>query len=114
VSDGQSSDLLNGANEERARELQQAGITLFCIHIGDPNIPDEIVTMARLTGGEAFVSGDPTALQSVFQRIDGMKPSEIEQVAVEYVDEFRPFCAGGMVLVLLWLLASYGLRYVPW
>ena len=114
VSDGQSSDLLNGANEERARELQQAGITLFCIHIGDPNIPDEIVTMARLTGGEAFVSGDPAALQSVFQRIDGMKPAEIEQVAVEYVDEFRPFCAGGMVLVLLWLLASYGLRYVPW
>jgi len=114
VSDGQSSDLMNGGNEDRAREMQQAAIVLFCIHIGDPNIPDEIVTMARLTGGEAFVSGDPAALQSVFQRIDGMKPAELEQVAVEYVDEFRPFCLAGLLLLSLWSLAGYGLRYVPW
>lgn len=112
VSDGQSSDLMNGGNEERARELQQAGIVLFCIHIGDPNIPDEIVTMARLTGGEAFVSGDPAALDSVFQRIDSMKPAEIEQVAVEYVDDFRPFCFAGLLLLTMWALAGFGLRYV--
>ena len=114
VSDGQSFDLMNGADEETARELRDAGVVLFAIHIGDTEIPAEISSIAQATGGEAFVSGDPAALDTVFRRIDAMKPAEIEQIGIEYVDALAPFCTAGLGLALLAAGAAFGLRYTPW
>jgi len=114
VSDGQSFDLMNGADEETARELRDAGVMLFAIHIGDTEIPAEISSIAQATGGEAFVSGDPAALDTVFRRIDAMKPAEIEQIGIEYVDALAPFCTAGLGLALLAAGAAFGLRYTPW
>ncbi|MEY2726784.1 MAG: hypothetical protein RLZZ458_2651 [Planctomycetota bacterium] len=114
VSDGQSFDLMNGGDQQTANDLKQAGIALFAIHIGESEIPAEISSMAQATGGEAFVSGDPNALTTVFARIDSMKPAEIEQVGIEYVDAVGPFCIAGLALSLLAVAAAFGLRYTPW
>jgi Ca-activated chloride channel family protein len=114
VSDGQSFDLMNGGDEQTANDLKQAGITLFAIHIGESEIPAEISSIAQATGGEAFVSGDPNALTTVFARIDSMKPAEIEQVGIEYVDAIGPFCTAGLALSAMAAAAAFGLRYTPW
>ena len=114
VSDGQSADLSNGADQEIARELQAAGIAVYGIHIGSTEIPAEILSLTQATGGEAFVSGDPAALETVFHRIDSMKPAEIETVGIEYIDYLQPFCLAGLVILGTWMLSSFGLRYTPW
>lgn len=114
VSDGQSADLSNGAELEIARDLKSAGIVVYGIHIGSTEIPAEIISLTSATGGEAFVSGDPAALESVFRRIDGMKPAQIETVGIEYIDWLQPFCMAGLGLLGVWTLSSFGLRYTPW
>jgi len=114
VSDGQSADLANGNELEIAKELQAGGITVYGIHIGSTEIPAEIVSLTTATGGEAFVSGDPAALDSVFRRIDTMKPAQIETVGIEYIDSLQPFCVAGLGLLGVWGLSSFRLRYTPW
>jgi Ca-activated chloride channel family protein len=114
VSDGQSADLSNGTDLEIAKELLAAGITVYGIHIGSTEIPAEILSLTAATGGEAFVSGDPKALESVFRRIDTMKPAQIETVGIEYVDSLQPFCVTGLGVLSAWILSSFGLRYTPW
>ena len=114
VSDGQSADLFNGADQIIARELLAAGISVYGIHIGGTEIPAEIIGLTQSTGGEAFVSGDPAALETVFRRIDMMKPAEIETVGIEYIDYLQPFCLIGLVVLSVWMLSSFGLRYTPW
>jgi Ca-activated chloride channel family protein len=114
VSDGQSADLSNDADQMIARELQAARITVYGIHIGSTEIPAEILSLTQATGGEAFVSGDPTALETVFRRIDTMKPAEIETVGIEYTDYLQPFCLTGLIILGAWMLSAFGLRYTPW
>ncbi|HRA90459.1 MAG TPA: vWA domain-containing protein [Planctomycetaceae bacterium] len=114
VSDGQSADLYNGADQEIAKELLAADISVYGIHIGSSEIPAEILSLTASTGGEAFVSGDPGALETVFRKIDTMKPAEIETVGIEYVDYLQPFCLAGMAILGVWMLSAFGLRYTPW
>ena len=114
VSDGQSADLLNGADQEIARDLQAAGISVYGIHIGSTEIPAEILSLTAATGGEAFVTGDPAVLDTVFRRIDTMKPAEIETVGIEYIDCLQPFCLAGLVALGVWMVSAFGLRYTPW
>lgn len=114
VSDGQSADLYNGADQEIAKELLAAGISLYGIHIGSSEIPAEIMSLTAATGGDAFVSGDPAMLDIVFRKIDLMSPAEIETVGIEYIDYLQPFCLAGMGILALWILTSFGLRYTPW
>lgn len=114
VSDGQSFDLYNGGDAAIAKELQAAGIVMFAIHIGSSQIPAEIMNLASSTGGEAFVSGDPEALEAIFRRIDAMKPAEIESVGIEYIDYLQPFCLAGLVVLGASMLSAFGLRYTPW
>lgn len=114
VSDGQSADLYNGADLEIAKELLAAGIAVYGIHIGSTEIPAEILSLTASTGGEAFVTGDPAVLDTVFRRIDTMKLAEIETVGIEYVDFLQPFCLAGLAILGLWMLSAFGLRYTPW
>jgi Ca-activated chloride channel family protein len=114
VSDGASADLYNGVAEELGRELKASNISLFAIHVGGDVIPEEVTTMATSSGGNAFVSGNQVGLEQVFARIDGMKPVELETVGIEYVQNFQPFCVLAGVVLTMWSLGSFGLRYNPW
>ena len=114
VSDGRSSDLYNGNDQEIARKLRDNNIVVYAIHISPGNIPDEIVNITSITGGEVFNPGDTEALKGVFHRIDQMQEAKLEKVSAETMDHFFPFCVVGLVLLAASALSSLGLRYTPW
>jgi Ca-activated chloride channel family protein len=114
ITDGMSADLYGGRAEELAASLRNDAITLYAVMIGDLQTPDEIVNLARITGGEVFQAGDPDALRFVFKRIDEMKKTEMEKVIAETKDYFEPICWAGVGLLGLLGLAAFGLRYTPW
>jgi Ca-activated chloride channel family protein len=114
ITDGFSFDLSNGNDAEVAKELRAANITVFAIIVGDSQIPDEVVNVASLTGGEAFEAGDPDALQTVFRRIDGMQQAKLEKTVGETRDDFFPYCVAGLSLLGLGIVALFVARYTPW
>lgn len=114
VSDGQSADLYGGRSEQIAKQLFADQIVIYAIHIGGGDIPEDILTLTTLTQGEAFVSGDPEALDSVFRRIDQMQPANIESVESEKIDNFQPWCISALGVLAAWSLSLFGLRYTPW
>ncbi len=111
VSDGQSSDDLG---DEFARKLRNDKIAVYAIHIGGGSAPDQIVNIARLTGGEVFMPGDVEGIREVFRRIDEMRQTQLEKTSAETMDDFSPWCIAGLSLLGLSLLTSFGLRYTPW
>ena len=114
VSDGFSFDLSNGNDQEIAREMNQAGIVVYAIHIGGGGVPDEVVNVTGLTGGEVFQPGDTEGLKTVFQRIDEMQEAQLEKVSAETMDYYWPFSLAGIALLGLTALTFLGLRYTPW
>ena len=113
ISDGFSYDL-RGNEAEIIRDLKDANVTVFTVIVGGSPLQDEIVTICRGTGGEAFAAGDPDALKAVFQKIDGMKQAKFTPTFVETVDYFEPFAVAGAGLLAVWGLTLFGLRYTPW
>ncbi|MEO6709187.1 MAG: vWA domain-containing protein [Planctomycetota bacterium] len=114
ITDGYSADLGNGNDETIARELKKDNIVVFSVHIAEGAIPDPIVRLTSLTGGEAFKPEDTDGLKRVFERIDKMKLARMEKSQAEAADDFRPWCLAGLTLLAVSLLALFGLRYTPW
>lgn len=114
VSDGQSSDMGNGGAEKIAKKLLDDNVTVFGIHIGGGEIPEQILTVTHLTNGAAFLPGDTDSLDDVFRKIDSMKPAEIEFVEADKIDDFRPWCLAALGVLSVWLLSQTWLRYTPW
>ncbi|MBI5431683.1 MAG: VWA domain-containing protein [Planctomycetes bacterium] len=114
VSDGESFDLEDGADEEIAKELRADGIVVYMVHIGDGDIPATVVRIAALSGGEAFKPEDKDGLAHVFARIDSMQKTRMEKTRSEATDDFVPWSFAGLVLLGALLLCSFGLRATPW
>jgi len=114
VSDGDSFDLNNGADQEIARELRDNNISVFAVIIGVENIQDEIVNITRLTGGDAFQAGDADAMKTIFRKIDQMKQTRLEKSIGETLDDFLIWSIIGLTLAGLALITLFGLRYTPW
>jgi Ca-activated chloride channel family protein len=113
LTDGESFDLFGNA-ETIAKEMKDNDITVFAIIIGMDRVQDEMVTITHTSGGEAFLAGDPEALQAVFRRIDQMKQAPMEKKIADTLDDFQPFCVIGLGLLGLAGLAAFGVRYTPW
>ncbi len=114
ISDGSSSDLNGGRDQELANTLKDDGIVVYDVHVAGENVPDEIVNIAYITGGEVFSPGDDEALAAVFQRIDSMQKAKLEQVAAETHDQFIPPAIAGLSILAFCVLGMFGLRYTPW
>jgi Ca-activated chloride channel homolog len=114
VSDGESADLHGGNDVSVAQTLKKNNITVYAIHISNQNVPEQIVNITAMTGGEVFAVDDPQALQAVFKRIDAMRETKLEKTASELLDDFWPVCALGLSLLTLSGCALFGLRYTPW
>lgn len=114
ISDGYSSDLSGGQDEEIADLMRESGISVYGIHVADGGIPGEVVNIASISGGEVFEAGDPVALETVFKRIDEMEVAELEKVAGEQLDAFRPWCWVGLGALGLFALLGFFLRATPW
>lgn len=113
VTDGESYDLI-GAENELAKELKDANITVFCVIAANFDPQAEMMTICRETGGEAFRADEPDALGIVFKKIDTMKQVKFTPTFVETVDHYRPYTLAGLILIALSTLAHFGLRYTPW
>ena len=114
ISDGQSSDLYAGRDEEIARKLKADGIAMYSVHIAEGTIPEEIVRIATQTGGEAFKPEDEAGLGRIFEAIDSMARARMEKTRPEASDHFGPWVLAGLGLLGAALLAALGLRATPW
>jgi Ca-activated chloride channel homolog len=114
VTDGFSFDLSNGNDEVVAQTLRKNNISVYAIHIAETAVPDQIVNITRMTGGEVFPVDDPDALTAVFQRIDAMRETKLEKTASELLDDFAPVCLVGLGLLTASGCALLGVRYTPW
>lgn len=114
VSDGESADLGSGSEEEIGEKLRAEGISVFAIHISDSEVPAEIVTLTRMTGGEVFNPSDPEGLEEAFRRIDTMKRASIEKLVADTLDHFGPLAMAGLILLGLLQMTLMGLRSTPW
>lgn len=114
VSDGFSSDLSGGNDMEIAKQLRDNNITVYAVHIAESAIPDQIVNITSVTGGEVFNPGDKEGLKAIFRRIDEMQQTELEKVAAETMDYYFPYCIAGLSLLGLSTFSLFGLRYTPW
>lgn len=114
VSDGMSSDLGGGENEDLGDELRAAGITLYHIHVAEDAVPSEVVDLARATGGEALQATDPESIKQVFRHIDRMKPARFRHAGTIPMDYFHPFAVAALSLTGMHLLGLLGARYTPW
>lgn len=114
VSDGNSFDLVGGADLEVARRFAADKIVIYAVHIGEGDAPDPIVNITALTGGDVFAPGDPAGLEAVFQRIDQMQEAKLERATPEPQDNFFPYCVVGLTALGGSALSLWGLRYTPW
>jgi Ca-activated chloride channel family protein len=114
VSDGWSSDLMGDRSLEVAAELKKDNVIVYTIHIGESEAPGDIVNIAGITGGEVFAVGDPEGLTAVFQRIDQLQQAQMQEVAPDTLDDFRPYALAGLSLVAVLVLCLFGLRLTPW
>lgn len=114
VSDGQSPDLGGGNDIKIAKKLAADRVVVYGIHISPSNVPDSIVNIAAMTGGEIFAPDDPTALEVVFRRIDEMQETKIEKTSAENMDHFVPYSIAGLSVLGMSVLSLFGLRYTPW
>lgn len=114
VSDGDSSDLANDEATKIADELKDAKITLYHVHVASDPIPDEVVDIARATGGEAFQATDATSLRRVFTHIDRMRPAEFRTLGTVPLDHFRPFAIAALAFLAVHIIGLLGVRYTPW
>ena len=79
--------------------MKKNNITVYAIHISNQNVPEQIVNITAMTGGEVFAVDDPQALQAVFKRIDAMRETKLEKTASELLDHFWPVCIAGLSLL---------------
>ena len=115
VSDGVSGDLRGQEQVDRiSQKLNDAGITMYHIHIGTGNIPEEVSSIARATDGDAFLASNPDGLNLIFHHIDQMEPSQFKQESSTAIDYFEPFVAIGLVTLVLYAVSLLKWRYTPW
>lgn len=114
VSDGFSSDLGGGNDVEIIESMNKHRIKVNAIHIAESSVPDPIVNITSMTGGEVYSPGDVEGLESVFKHIDAMQQTRMEKIAAEVMDDFMPTCMVGLTLLSLCVSTLFGLRYTPW
>jgi Ca-activated chloride channel homolog len=114
VTDGDSQDFGDGNDLLVAKEMKDANIVVYSIHVSDEEVPGEIVNVTQLTGGEVYAPDDAQGLAAVFRRIDQMAPTKLEKTLPESQDFFWPFCVAALSMLGLSAFALLGLRYTPW
>jgi len=114
LTDGESPDLQNGQAAVVARELKAKNIVVYVISIRNGTPPEELRTVAEVTGGEIFESGDLPALRNVFKKIDGLERAKLVEAQTTWLEYYRPFAWIGLALLALSQAAAFGLRFTPW
>jgi Ca-activated chloride channel family protein len=115
VSDGMSSDLGDGfAEGDIAQELADEKITVYHVHVGSDQMPQEVVDIANQTGGQAFAAKDKAALKGAFRYIDRMRPATFKPSGTVPMDYFTPIAAVLLGFLGLHAIGLLVARYTPW
>jgi Ca-activated chloride channel homolog len=114
MTDGESSDIKPPLDGPIIAALQAQNITVFGIMLTDVPVEPALVGIVRATGGEVFNAATPEALQAVFQRIDEMKKVIVLEKKPQVADHYDPFFPPAIGLLVLSVLALFGLRFTPW
>src|SRR6185503_6646698 len=94
--------------------LQAHNITVFAILLTEDRIQPSLVGIVRATGGAVFNAASPEALHTVFERIDEMKKVVVLEKKPQVADHYDPFFPPAIGLLVLSVLALFGLRFTPW
>lgn len=114
MTDGESPDIKPPQDGPIIAALQAQNITVFGIMLTDEAIEPALTGIVRATGGEVFNAATPEALQAVFQRIDEMKKVVVLEKKPRAADRYDPFFPPAIGLLVLSVLALFGLRFTPW
>lgn len=114
MTDGESSDILPPRDSEIIARLRAENIILFSIMMTEEAIPPPLIGITRATGGEVFNAATPEALHAVFARIDAMKKVVVLEKKPQVADLYDPFFGPAIALLVLSVLALFGLRFTPW
>ncbi len=114
ITDGESSDIKSPKDAAIIANLRAQNITVFGIMMTEDPIEPALVGIARATGGEVFNAVTPEALQAVFKRIDEMKKVVVLEKKPRASDYYDPFFLPAIALLVLSVLALFGLRFTPW
>ena len=114
ITDGESSDIKPPLDGPIIAALRAQNITVFGIMMTNERIEPALVGIARATGGEVFNAVTPEALRAVFQRIDEMKKVVVLEKKPQVADAYEPFFLPAIGLLVLSVLALFGLRFNPW
>ena len=114
ITDGESSDIKSPKDLAVIAALRAQNITVFAILMTEDQIEPALVGIARATGGEVFNAATPAALQSVFKSIDAMKKVVVLEKKPRVADLYDPFIPPAIALLVLSVLALFGLRFTPW
>ncbi len=114
ITDGYSADLAGGADQEIARQLEDDGIVVMTVHAAEGDIPEEVARIAAQTGGEAFKTDNPAAIEACFAKIDSMVKTRMVKAQAEAADDYVLWSLAGLATLALALLAALGLRANPW
>jgi len=114
MTDGESSDIKPPLDGPIIAALRAQNITVFGIMLTDIPVEPALVGIVRATGGEVFNAATPEALATVFQRIDEMKKVVVLEKKPQVADHYDPFFPPAIGLLVLSVLALFGLRFTPW
>ena len=114
MTDGESEDLKDGKAAGIARQLKAKDIVVYVLSIRNSPPAEELRTVAQMTGGEIFESGDSATLRAVFRKIDQLSRAKLVAAQSHWVEWFRPFALAGLALLAGQQLVLFGLRLTPW
>lgn len=113
LTDGMSSDLSGGRDQQLAKKLKEKKIRVNVISIAT-QIHPSMQIIANETKGKVFAADNPNTLEVVFEEIDEMQKSRFKHISPKPIDHFKPFSIAGLCLLGLQILSLFGLRYTPW
>lgn len=114
LTDGSSPDITDSRAQPMIDGLVEANIVVYAVSLIDGNPAPGLEQIARQTNGKVFTAVDPSSLDSVFKQIDSMKKTKMVTKGPTLVDNYTPFAIAGVILLLLYVLSLFGLRYNPW
>ncbi|MFT6793624.1 MAG: Ca-activated chloride channel family protein [Rubritalea sp.] len=119
VTDGESNSEPDPARqvEELLTRFADENVICYGIFISEKEVPELERMLCEQSGGGLFNIEDemkPDSLDQLFARIDKMTKVNMKLKESIAVDNFKPFILPTLIVLLLHVLALFGLRYTPW